>query len=229
MYYFLNIIWYYKNSPPVGKANGTKILNGKEYLFKIDKGEIIENVPLFDYFFLDSYAPSNVWDWKLHDVYSFSQDFPLQKCLLVSNAFKSLLNRYNLPASTSFYPCKLKFKDQKLDYYVFKFNTGTMANLNYNDCLFEIENFISGVKENVLVKCHSYEDYFEQNKILNNKGTFHLKPKKLAFNSKYDFVALTDFNSSFIISEQLKQAIEKVEIEGLEIKPTNYEVIMPDK
>ena len=60
--------------PELGRiASGAEGKNvpEKEYFYRIGKGEIIENTPIFDYFVLESFDKEKYWEWALFDIHSF--------------------------------------------------------------------------------------------------------------------------------------------------------------
>ena len=53
-------------------AQGKDILDSQFYFDKIGKGEVINDAPTFDYFYLESFDKRKYWEWKLNDVHDFT-------------------------------------------------------------------------------------------------------------------------------------------------------------
>lgn len=231
MYYTIERRWEYPGKPVLGDANGKLVPNGKAYFERIGKGEVIYDAPVFDYFFLESYGDPKDWEWKLQDVHRFIGEYPVGGYLFISDYFKQLLEQFKIAEPYHFYPSKLKYKSQKLDYYIFRLNSDLEKNVNFQQSSFILQR---GLLRPIIVKkidfvLNNLEHFNAVEKEYREKQDLGIAPEKVTIKYNYDLIALFGINADVIISERLKQAIEKAKIEGLEIKPTSYEVIMPEE
>lgn len=119
-YYKIDIKTYYDVGRVPSYVNGDNIPNA-EVLFKNMRDKDKINIPVLDYFFLESFDKKEYWEWMLCDVYSFIRLAGYIQGWLISKQLKSLLERYNLSNPQYFYPSKLLYKNTKLDYYIFQF------------------------------------------------------------------------------------------------------------
>ena len=71
---------YYKidiksHFPELGRiassAEGKNIANADEYFWAMNRGEILYNTPIFDYFILKSFDKEKYWEWALFDIHGF--------------------------------------------------------------------------------------------------------------------------------------------------------------
>ncbi len=217
----------------IGLANGKFVPTGKEYFERIGKGEIIYDAPVFDYFFLESFdrLRPETWEWKLQDIHGFIEEYPTGGGIFfISDYFKQLLEQFNLAHPYHFYPSKLKYKSQKLDYHLFKLSSDLDKNVLFEKCVFDLEHRINETKHGIYKgSIKNFKEFEEQDEALRRPEKLKLIPKTIVLKYNYDLIALFGTGGGVIISERLKQAIEKAKIEGLEVKPTNYEVIMPEE
>ena len=97
-------------------AEGDKIPNASDFFWKMDKGEIIYDAPVFDYFFLKSYDKEKYWEWLLTDVYDFIGEGSQIPGWFVSKKIKEIFEQYKIAEPHYFYESKLLYKQEKLDY-----------------------------------------------------------------------------------------------------------------
>jgi hypothetical protein len=227
-YFKINIRFYNDNQRIVSDAEGEKIPNAEEYFWRMNKGEIIQNAPIFDYFYLKSFDTREYWEWKLLDVHGFIGEGSQIKGWLISQKLKFLLEKFILSKPYYFYPSKLLYKDKKLDYYIFQF-TGKLTfeqgllYIDYSKTLFwnpiKKENVIISNKEEFI---STYRKIYKDNGSLD----FAMQNKRLILKEKLDFFPMQMFLKDNIISERLKNALEEIEIEGFEFSELDYEVIV---
>ncbi|RAW02586.1 hypothetical protein [Pseudochryseolinea flava] len=121
----------------LGYANGVLVENRELYFPRISNSEVIYDAPVFDYFYLQTYDPKEDAEWRLQDVHGFSGEYPAVSAWYVSDRFKELITRHNIAKAFHFYATKLKFKDEKLAYWMFhygilghSFDPNTMIDFN---------------------------------------------------------------------------------------------------
>ena len=76
-------------------AKGENIANADEYFWAMDKGEILYNVPIFDYFVLESFDKEKYWEWALFDVHDFIGTGSQIPGWFISKKLKKLLELIN--------------------------------------------------------------------------------------------------------------------------------------
>lgn len=119
-YYKIQIKSFY-NDRIASSANF--IDNSNEKIFEaIGGGEILQNIPVFDYFFLESFDEKKYWEWKLFDVHKFiGESSRMLGSLLVSLKLKELFNKFKISKPHFYYKSNLVYKDKKYEYYIFQF------------------------------------------------------------------------------------------------------------
>jgi hypothetical protein len=210
------------------RASGEKIFNAESYFNNMRDGQIINNVPIFDYFFLESFDKKEYWEWKLLDVYKFWGIAGLIDGWLISRKLKLLLDEFQLPISHHIYSSKLLYKNSKLNYYIFQFYWKYIFEKNLQYFNYRKSIFWNPVKkENVIVNNEkefllSYKNIYRENKSLKEI----MQNKKLVLKEKLDFFPMQMFLQDNIISEKLKNTIEENGIEGFEFSELDYEVVV---
>lgn len=209
-------------------ANGKDIENAEYYFDKIGKGEIIKNAPLFDCFYLESFDKREYWEWQLFDVQNFIGEGSQIKGWLISKDLKFLLEEFKIPEPYYFYQSKLLFKDEKLDYYIFQFAgklifEETLLQIDYTKTIFwdpvkKLEVIVNDEKEFL----SRYKEIYKENGGLENG----IQNKKLILKEAFDFFPMQTFMKDNIVSERLKNSIEKNKIKGFEFLELDYEVIV---
>jgi hypothetical protein len=227
-YFKIKIKSFYENHRIASDANGDRIPEAEFYFKQMRDGKILYSAPIFDYFFLESFDKKEYWEWKLCDVHSFTKEASWIKGWLISKKLKVLLDIFILPKFSYFYPSKLLYKENKLDYYIFQF----AGKLIFEQILllFDFSNtiFWNPVKlENVIV---SNKDNFigEYKRIYRENGGLDkiIQNKKLSLKEPLDFFPIGTFMKDDIVSERLKNTIEENGIEGFEFSELDYEVIV---
>jgi hypothetical protein len=209
-------------------AEGEKIPNASEYFWRMNQGEIIQNAPIFDYFYLKSFDKEKYWEWKLCDVHGFIGEGSQIHGWLISQKLKSLFDCSNLSKPYFFYPSTLLYKGKKFDYYIFKF-TGkvfyelTIEYIDYSKSIFwdPVKNVdvIVKDKDNFLLE---YDRIYKENGSLKNI----IQNKKLVLRDNLDFFPLSSLTMGDLVSERLKNVIEENEISGFEFSELDYEVVV---
>ncbi|MBP2617885.1 hypothetical protein [Chryseobacterium jejuense] len=120
-YYKINFKTFSDIDRIASNASGEEIPNAEYYFNSMRDGQIIKGLPTLDYFYLESFDKKEFWEWKLLDVHKFFGIAGLIDGWLISKKMKSLLCNFNIPEEHYFYPSKLLYKGEKLDYFVFQF------------------------------------------------------------------------------------------------------------
>ena len=206
-------------------ANGKNIKNAEYYFDKIGKGEIVSGAPLFDYFYLESIDKREYWECQLNDIHDFIGEGSQIPGWLVSEKLKILLEKFIVTEPYFYYPSKLLYKGEKLNYYIFQFTgikifTETLSYINFNKSI-----FYDPIKKGNVMVGNSDEFISKYKKIYKANGYDNkLKNKKIVLKENLDFIPLGTFMSDNIISERLKQTIEAKGIKGFEFSEIEYEV-----
>jgi hypothetical protein len=194
--------------------------NGEyDYIPLIDFFKICENTPLFDYFIMWDITHKVEYDWILLDVYSFaSTPAPTVRGYLISENFKKLLEKFNLTIPHKFYPSKLMFQQEKLDYYIFQ-----MAWDEWAEYDFQKSTYFEKINDEWIKLDIKVSNSKEFRKIYKLWDSDNEKYKmKLVLKKKYDIFYFQYIG--FVISEELKTKIVEEKITGLEISSyTNIE------
>jgi hypothetical protein len=223
-YYAIDIVTIFPNKEHVlGHANGKLVPNGSAFFERMDKGEIINDAPVLDYFYLESFGRQEDWEWRLQDAHGFIGEYPASANWYISDRFKNLLENFQFSQPRHFYPTKLLYKGQKLDYWILQYgidgNKDDVIDFNRSEFLDEH----AGVS--VHVNDFAQFDPVRRNVKKTSGYKKDLATKKLALKQAFDFVILFGVNNSGkIVSEKLKKSIEDAGLKGLEFKTLPYEV-----
>lgn len=229
-YHKIEIKGHYWESGRIASDVDVENIHNADYYFKrIRNGEIVIDAPIFDNFYLQSFDKKEFWEWKLFDVHGFiGEASRLSTCWFISKKLKLLLNQFRLPNPNHYYASKLKYKENKLDYYVFQFAgkliyEHTLEYINYINSIFwnpeKDEDIIVQNKDNFL---------FEYDRVDAENRSIHkiIQNKKLVLKEPLDFFPMNSLSMGNIISEKLKNAIEETGIEGFEFSELDYEVVV---
>ena len=227
-YFRIDIKRFYDNDMIATNANGDKILNGSSYFWKMDKGELIQDAPIFDYFYLESFDEKKHWEWQINDVHGFIGEGSQISGWLISVKLKTLLEKFKIASPCFYYLSKLLYKGRKMDYYIFQFSgrliyEQTLLYIDYSHTIF----WNPVKKENVMIE--NKEDFLPiYKKIYKENGSIDkvMQNKKLVLNNELDFFPMQNFLKDNIVSERLKQAIEENGITGFEFSELDYEVVV---
>ncbi|WP_028523017.1 hypothetical protein [Runella limosa] len=165
---------------------------------------LIDDVPVFDYFVLkELYGErKKKFDWIKLNAYDFVVGhYTISSCFLVSEQFKETIAAFNLPRHR-FYPAKLMYKGQKLDYYIFQL--GEEIPILYEKCNYQIEGESMTITAQEL-QIHEKES-FNFRWIALNKDRKRLNIKNFVFSKHYDYFICGELFK--VISEPLKEALE---------------------
>jgi hypothetical protein len=164
-----------------------------------------EDAPVFDYFVLkENYGVSRKkFDWIKLDIYDFVTNHmsAIGGAFLVSDRFKEIISSYHLPRH-KFYPAKLMFQGQKLDYYLFQL--GEELTIRYAHCLYQIEGEGKNMTAQEL-QIHDKESFNFKWIALNKEGK-RLEIQEFVFSNFYDYFISKELFK--VVSEPLKEALE---------------------
>ena len=206
--------------PELGRiASGAEGKNvpEKEYFYRIGKGEIIENTPIFDYFVLKSFDKEKYWEWALFDVHDFIGVGSIMCGWYISDKLKSLLEKFRIAPKYHFYETRLLYKEEKFKYWIFQFPIDYFLNINYEKSFYSIPD------ENILLNFKNREEFLAAYKEEFRKTKRKLITKKICYLENYDLVV--NNSTEILCSERLKQAIEENGIIGFEFFEIDYEVV----
>ena len=216
-YYKIKLSFYNyndKNKRITSSAKGNKIPNANYYFYEMREGKILTDAPLFDYFFLESFEKKKYWEKYLLDVHDFFGEGSQIMGWFVSEDLKLLLETFNLSQPHHFYPSKLSYKGEKIDYYIFQFAGHIMIDEIRTKCI----NWKNSVFFNPIDELRSI--------MKRSKYDKEIKLQKLALKEDLDFFPMATYLNDDIVSENLKRAIEEMKITGFEFSELDYEVVV---
>ena len=227
-YFKIEIKGHYREVGRIASdANGDKIPNAETLFRKMKDGKRF-NLPVLDYFFLQSFDKKEFWKWILCDVYTFTHNAGWIRGWFISQKLELLLDNFNLPNHCYFYPSKLLYKGEKLDYYIFQFS----GDLTYKETAKYIDykksKFLNP-STNTIVDFVDIDDYAQQSNNLYFEKKTDFVLKKIVLRKEFDFFPTRTFLKDDLVSERLKNAIEENGIEGFEFSELEYEVIIAEK
>ncbi|MET3047106.1 hypothetical protein [Flavobacterium covae] len=228
-YYKIEIKSRYPDFDRISSSAEGKDIEDSEYYFrKMDEGEVINDAPIFDYFYLESFDKKQYWEWQLNDAFDFIGQGSQIPGWLISNKLKKIFETFNIAKPHFYYPSKLLYKEKKLDYYIFQFSGKQFRqpltnHINFSKSLFYNPN------NNLDFSVENEKELLTmQEKILEDSGfnIINVPIKILLLNKDIDFISMQNFLGDNIVSERLKQAIEENGIIGFEFSELNYEVVV---
>jgi hypothetical protein len=216
-YYKIKIRGHY---PEYGRiacdANGNNIPNA-EILFRKMKDEKISDLPILDYFFLESFDEKQYWEWILCDVYTFTKLSNYIQGWYISDNFKLFLENFKIAPQYHFYETRLLYKRDKIKYWIFQFPINPLQNYNYEKSEYYLDDIrVTGLKT---VKEYDQYDYRIWKETKKN-----IKWKNIVLIDNFDLVKT--MQNDIVVSEKLKNAIEENGISGFEFSELDYEVVV---
>src|SRR5690242_16669987 len=110
-YYVVDIVTIFPNEERVlGHANGKLVPNGSTFFDRMDDGEIINDAPVLDYFYLESFGRKEDWEWRRQDAHGFIGEYPASAGWYISDRLKTLLEDSKFAQPYHFYPTRLLYK-----------------------------------------------------------------------------------------------------------------------
>nr|DAS99431.1 MAG TPA: hypothetical protein [Caudoviricetes sp.] len=210
--------------PELGRiASGAEGKNvpEKEYFYRIGKGEIIENTPIFDYFVLKSFDKEKYWEWALFDVHDFIGVGSIMCGWYISDKLKTILEKFRIAPKYHFYETRLLYKEEKFKYWIFQFPIEPLQNI-----IFEKSDFyyIKDGKQNE-IEIKNESEFMQIRRDLFIGEDIELECSKVCLLDSFDIVYQQP-NGDILCSEHLKQAIEENGITGFEFFDIDYEVVV---
>ena len=192
----------------------------KEYFYRIGKGEIIENTPIFDYFVLKSFDKEKYWEWALFDVHDFIGVGSIMCGWYISDKLKMILEKFRIAPKYHFYETRLLYKEEKFKYWIFQFPIEPLQNI-----IFEKSDFyyIKDGKQNE-IEIKNESEFMQIRSDLFIGEDIELECSKVCLLDSFDIVYQQP-NGDILCSEHLKQAIEENGITGFEFFDIDYEVV----
>jgi hypothetical protein len=226
-----------KDNILIGCANGEYIPNANHYFYEMREGKILLDAPVFDYFFLKSFEEKKYWEKYLMDVHDFTGEGSQIGGWFVSEDLKLLLENFNLTQPHHFYPSKLLYKGNKLDYFIFQFAGDSMVDAMTTSCIIDWSSSIfSNLIDESNSSINSSTEFIDesnrvwelakQNNLSYSSPQRQLKTKKIVLLKSLDFFPMSRFRNDDLVSERLKQAIEDMGITGFEFSELDYEVVV---
>ncbi|MDR1526049.1 MAG: hypothetical protein LBS46_00040 [Dysgonamonadaceae bacterium] len=210
--------------PVLGHANGEFVPNGKAYFDRMGKGEIIEDAPIFDYFYLKSYGSKEDWEWRLQDIHGGIGVYPRGADWYISDDFKVLLENFKIAPKYHFYETRLLYKGKKLKYWIFQFPMTPLQNYNYEQSHFYYEN----ENNKVVISINDEQEFqFKRGELL-LVHDIRLQCSKITIKENYDLIYVLPWGDK-IISQNLKKAIEDAGLQGFIFSELDYEVVVENE
>lgn len=206
-------------------ASGHTVNNAEKYFDPqlLSYYSILKSPPIFDYFSLISISKDGPNESALLDFYEFAGILsPQINGLLISERFKKLLDQYVMPQNTMFYPAKLMYHGDKLNYYIFNYTFDYLAKLDYEHSTWQYSNSKYGVFNlsqgctDLNFKILNEKHYIKQS--LSDTIESNIFLKKAYFKDYVDLISV-DGCARYAISERLKNAIVDANITPALIKP----------
>lgn len=156
----------------------------------------------------------------------FFGEYPTGGSLYLSDRAKQVFEQFDIAKGYHFYPSKLLYKGDKLDYWIFQYaaNDNGLSHKLYIDYP---KSVFYDEQQDIELKISDYEEF----KIIRDRigeDTDYEKDliaQKTALNQPVDFIPFFGINSNgTVASEKLKLAIEAADLVGFEFKEVEYEV-----
>jgi hypothetical protein len=206
----------------IPSANGKFVPNGKKYFDRMGSygnREIIEDAPVFDYFYLQSYGEKKDWEWRLQDVHGFMGEYPTGGYWYLSDKCKKIFEQFFIAPKYHFYETRLLYKGEKLVYWIFQFPVEPYKNID-----FQVSDFILK-DDKTIYHFASNEEYLTFYRKEYRETKRELFCTKLSLIQNFDLVYSS--HNEKIVSDRLKTAIEENNIIGFEFSELHYEIIVP--
>jgi hypothetical protein len=217
-YFKIEIKGHYREVGRIASdANGDKIPNAETLFKKMKDGDKF-NLPVLDYFFLESFDKKEFWEWILCDVYTFTKNANWIIGWYISDDLKLLLENLKIAPTYHFYETRLLYKGKKLKYWIFQFPIEPYQNIDFQKSEFKFNN------EDKIYNFYSEEEFLLFYRKEYRETKRDLKTIKVCLKKNYDIFKTT--NNDIVVSEKLKNAIEETDIEGFEFSELNYEVVV---
>jgi hypothetical protein len=204
-----------KNKP--GRVYPCAYLQGEAEHFFINEGvngiriheyALTDNVPVLDHFFLRESIRNKINDWILLDLYGLNVINIQGSAYLVSPKLRELIEQFHISQPYRFYPAKLLYQGDKLDYFLFQF--GSFTHPNYAESSYKFEQK-EGVFKGEYFDIKDRMD-FTQLVIKTYNEDDRMNYAEMVFDHQYDLF-ITD--KCKLISARMKEALEQANISGI--------------
>lgn len=207
-------------------ASGHTVKNAEIYFNTnlLDHFTFLNSPPLFDYFSLISISKKGPNESALLDFYDFAGTiYPRVNGYLISDRFKKILDQFTMPPNTMFYPAKLMFHGEKLDYFIFQYTFNYLTQLDYINSTWQYSNSKYGTID-LSEGCTELDfklkniDHYHKHRNLDIKESYIIL--KEAYFLDYVDLLYVDGITNYAISEPLKDAIEIAKITPALVQPS---------
>jgi len=206
-------------------VNAVDVKNRTEFFGNDYYDDFIEPEPFFNDMKMYTRFSDDEEPKILNDAHGWAGEYPCDCWSFpVSERLKNIMKTHNLVGSR-FYPGTLNFQHKVYPYFVFHTLDNAWAkSIDLEKSIFTEWDAPGFTKiSNSEMKISSFVDYSLKTKILRveTKGKFEfiqtLGPDKIHLKEQFDLIYLPKLR--YVISERLKQALEKANISGLEYDP----------
>ncbi len=175
----------------------------------------LNNFPIIESFYLESFDDEKYWENQLNDIHSFIGKAKVISGWYISVKLKQLFSSFKISEPHYFYLSELFYRKEKYEYYIFQFSGKNIYKELTGYINFSKSDFLNPITGNSCV-FKDIDDYSEKSEELYfEKDTDFIK-KKITLKSDLDFFPMQSFFKDNIVSERLKQSIEEDEIKGFE-------------
>ncbi|MFN3378384.1 MAG: hypothetical protein ACK41O_02955 [Runella zeae] len=169
---------------------------------------LTDNVPVLDHFYLRESVRNKINDWILLDLYGLSAINIQGSAYLVSPKLRDLIEQFEISQPYRFYPAKLLYQGEKLDYFLFQF--GSFTHPNYAESSYKFkqkEVFFKGDSLDILEEM----DFLKKANKCYAEGDM-MTYAKMVFDNQYDLFITYQCK---LISARMKEALEQANISGI--------------
>jgi hypothetical protein len=186
-----------------------------------------------DYFIFDDYGEAYLKEFNennLFDIYTIGPYIGPSNgnCLLVSPKMKALLETVEITTPYIFYPARLLVKGEKIDYSVLQvykiFNSINFEKSKFWLCDSPDDQRLKEFDDTVV---NDGNHYMEIQETLYNANKTSLRFKSIVYPIYFD-ISYGLWGGLFIVSEKLKETIEKEGMKGVAFKELDFEVHFMD-
>jgi len=225
---------FYKINPNIYNDNGRisssasvdNLFGIENELEKIRYGnEYLNNFLIIKSFYLESFDDEKYWEDQLNDIHSFIGKSKVISGWLISSKLKQLFSSFKISKPHYFYLSELVYKKEEFEYYIFQFSGKNIYKELTKYINFSKSEFLNPITGN-LCFFKDIDDYSGKSEELYFEGNTDFVKKKIVLKNDLDFFPMQSFFKDNLVSERLKQAIEKDLITGFEFSELDYEVVV---
>lgn len=202
-------------------ASVDKTPNIENLFEKIRYGEVVENFPVIDSFYLESYDDKKYWENQKNDIHTLIGKVNILIGWYISEDLKSLLENFKIAPKYNFYETILMYKGDKFKYWIFQFPIDQFKIIDFQKSKFSLDG------EDTLYHFSSEEDYLTFYRKEYRLTKRKLKIVQQVLKASYDLFATT--SNDKVMSEKLKNRIEEMGLTGFEFLELDYKIVIDDK